>query len=514
MYEHLITTQADWVFPDLQFIGHQGFAGMAGEYSVLEQILRNYVDTGSLVARRVYDSGVRFDPAFKLGFIDWDFWLQATSNGFRGAYVPGAGFLYRRRPESLVRNAGRDRSEIVGHIRRKYSKWITPRHCTELEHDESPRYALLVLETAEVELFTDPSARSRVISREKFVRRTAWLASRHQLGRSPAYLIASSRANIELLERAKLLHGLLWHLERSALHFGSPVVATYDGADDIAIRTVGAAAVPGLIGLARLDALATPSQGNTPSTVTTRLKTLSMPKVPLAAVSEALGCLMADIRSAFANDAPSPVLLVNTNHRTHTPVAPLIATYFDMGPLLPLADKGPRICILSRASDLDALIVDLESDLMNAKAAGWSVHVVWIQPRSINGSLERGHCIDSLVPVSSDDCSDATTREAARLLAGLLSGMTLVLNCGCSEWLFLSGQIKRYGIHTVFWDCAYDKSSRDPLSWHKGLQYEHALSAYLVRDASARTALKALGVPSAKVQQSLSNCLHLLHSCQ
>jgi hypothetical protein len=42
------------------------FLGIAGEYSRLEHILQNYVDTSSLRTRRVVDSGVQFAPEFPL----------------------------------------------------------------------------------------------------------------------------------------------------------------------------------------------------------------------------------------------------------------------------------------------------------------------------------------------------------------------------------------------------------------------------------------------------------------
>ena len=188
------------------------FMGMAGPYSLLEHLNGNVSDAGSLVSREVIDAGVRFDPAFRLGLEDWDFWLQAAERGFRGHHVSGAGFWYRRRPESMLRSTARHENEVTGHLRRKHSRWATARRHVELEHAEAPRYVFWDPQSDAVALFTYPRDRSRTMPLKAFLEQAA-LSVAHECFRTlPAFAISGPESAFADTRR---IVGHIWHMQRT-----------------------------------------------------------------------------------------------------------------------------------------------------------------------------------------------------------------------------------------------------------------------------------------------------------
>src|SRR3546814_10517349 len=78
----------------------------------------------------------------RLGFEDWDFWLQAIGLGYVGRHVESMGLRYRKRPESMLSNSERDRSEILGYMRRKHR---SEEHTSELQSLMRISYAVFCL---------------------------------------------------------------------------------------------------------------------------------------------------------------------------------------------------------------------------------------------------------------------------------------------------------------------------------------------------------------------------------
>ena len=157
MFAALETKQAGWAYADFDMFGVPGFYAARGEYSTLLHLAYNYCEAGSLVARAVFDQGVRFDEAMKLGFEDWDFWWQAAERGFRGVFVPSAGFQYRRRGESMLTHSERARPEILAAMRRKHQKMLRISNLLRLEAAEMPRYRLALVERDEIHQLLDPA---------------------------------------------------------------------------------------------------------------------------------------------------------------------------------------------------------------------------------------------------------------------------------------------------------------------------------------------------------------------
>jgi GT2 family glycosyltransferase len=63
--------------------------------------LGNYIDTCAMFRRKVWDDAGGFDPALRLGYEDWDFWLSAAEKGWKFHHLQDVLFYYRMRPEAL-----------------------------------------------------------------------------------------------------------------------------------------------------------------------------------------------------------------------------------------------------------------------------------------------------------------------------------------------------------------------------------------------------------------------------
>ena len=83
--------EADWFYPDINMFGLDNVSQYRGEYSALIHQQSNICEAGSLVRRRVFAAGVRFDEDMRRGYEDWEFWLSAQAKGFRGRNIPDLG---------------------------------------------------------------------------------------------------------------------------------------------------------------------------------------------------------------------------------------------------------------------------------------------------------------------------------------------------------------------------------------------------------------------------------------
>ena len=109
-------------------------------YSPLVHVaIGNVCDTGSLVSRRVFERGVRFDEDSRSGFEDWDFWLRCIEKGFLGQPHPFA-LAYRQRPESRNQEMMRNTTAIVTHMKAQHKTLSSPQRLLLWEHTTNPRY--------------------------------------------------------------------------------------------------------------------------------------------------------------------------------------------------------------------------------------------------------------------------------------------------------------------------------------------------------------------------------------
>jgi glycosyltransferase involved in cell wall biosynthesis/GT2 family glycosyltransferase len=147
----------DWFYPNITYFGLRFDGDHSGPYHVTTHTIANICEAGSLVRRRVFEAGVRFDERMRLGYEDWDFWLSAVERGFRGCHWPSAGFLYRKRPESMISHSARKDAEIREYMHGKH-RWLDdPLDLAGFENREVPRFAIVLVDRGVVRLTSDPT---------------------------------------------------------------------------------------------------------------------------------------------------------------------------------------------------------------------------------------------------------------------------------------------------------------------------------------------------------------------
>ncbi len=249
-----------WVYPDFDMFGQPMNGSGGGAWSLLAHLVDNLCEAGSLVRRAVFEAaGLRFDPAMRSGFEDWDFWLQAGAAGFRGQHLPRSGFRYRRRPESMLAEADRQRAVLLEGLRAKHrARLFAPRRLLALEAAEMPRTALhladgggsevrWLLDPAEdlAEILTPAEARARFLAAEETPSSVF----------HPALLAFAAPQAMTLLRAARLVRGVFWRAE-AALREGrataSAVVAVEIGIAEGEEAVVTELHGPGPVGEAAL----------------------------------------------------------------------------------------------------------------------------------------------------------------------------------------------------------------------------------------------------------------------
>lgn len=232
-----------WVYPNIDKFGIGWNGAYHAPYSRLLHItFDNICEAGSMVARRVFDAGIRFDESMRAGFEDWEFWLQCIGHGFKGANHPFFGFDYRQRAESMLRDSHRTKAAIMSYIRDKHKTLFAPDTITRWEHEESPRFAAIATGTYAVSLFTDPTAPHARIDLETYIDRY-WAAlvepDSHGV---PPFMIWAAPAHFEAMRKIGILHNVLWHAERLAEKHHLVAIRLEHDASKIELQQIGAGA--------------------------------------------------------------------------------------------------------------------------------------------------------------------------------------------------------------------------------------------------------------------------------
>ena len=84
-------------------------------------LFRHTIGPVGLTRRALWEDVGGYDPAFRTGYEDWDFWLGALERGWRGAKVDAVTFLYRRHGETMVFGARREYRELYAQLRSKHA---------------------------------------------------------------------------------------------------------------------------------------------------------------------------------------------------------------------------------------------------------------------------------------------------------------------------------------------------------------------------------------------------------
>jgi len=209
-------TDVDWFYPNFDMFGLRANEHNGGPFSVAQLAESNICEAGSLIRTRVFTAGVRFDEGMRDGYEDWEFWLSAAREGFRGMPVRQSFLRYRKRPESMLSGSHDSDVHLRSQIRKRH-KWLYDRDTVaQYAARQSPRFTLFETgSNGRVQRFTDPSA---VTPSDEDTALQGMLAAAirpDQVQRPMAWVVARSGV-MEQLAEMKLAASALWHLHTSA----------------------------------------------------------------------------------------------------------------------------------------------------------------------------------------------------------------------------------------------------------------------------------------------------------
>ncbi|MBD9527789.1 glycosyltransferase [Paracoccus sp. PAR01] len=205
--------QADWFYPDFDFFGQNGHYITDRNHELLFHAQINICEAGSLIRRRVFDAGIRFDEDMKRGYEDWDFWLSAARAGFSGQSAAQPLLLYRKRPVSMLSNSHDADADLRRYLEQKHAWLFNTPKLLALEAARFPRFAVIEGHGSTVRLQTDPD-QSREITPQELERQIMAHFAEPFANHAPAYLVFLREGVSARLLENRLLHSFFWNAER------------------------------------------------------------------------------------------------------------------------------------------------------------------------------------------------------------------------------------------------------------------------------------------------------------
>ena len=505
-----------WAYPDFDLFGIEGAWSTAGTHHLLQHLTENICDAAVLVRRDVFEAGVAFDDSLRAGFEDWDFFLRAVQAGYRGVHVPQAGFAYRRRPESMLTEARRDRAALLSALRARHGALYAPRRILALEEQEAPRFVLFEPDSAVACL--DPDAPPPGDAPDALLQR---LAAAHQApGRDHAPMLAvfAAAGVLPVLRRSGLLRGLLAHAER--LLETTPIC-----------RVTLAAAPEGRIGLtpdhsapAEDAALVVLRSATLARAAKTEEALTALPSRGLAASltgpvpppggALALAEAVVPRLGAALRDLPPPRIWRADGRVARSEAAGRVArAALQAWPLLPLAPRPdrPDIAFVTPVFSMGGVERVLCCLATGMRRAGWRTHLVVTGAETIARPPDGS--FDGIVLLPGFDAERhgggrnahagaatsllADESEEARALLGLLAPMQAVLVTHAFAGHAMAGRLRRLGVRTA---CALHLTESgafgEPIgNPQSALAYQHAYDLFVTHSRQLARWCAASGVP-------------------
>jgi glycosyltransferase involved in cell wall biosynthesis len=517
--------EVGWVYPDFDLFGIAGAWSTAGSHHLLQHLTENVCDAAVLVRREMIEAGVAFDESLKAGFEDWDFLLRAAAAGFRGAHLPAAGFVYRRRPESMLRDARRGAGALFAALQARHPALYAPRRILDLEAQEAPRFAIFTPAGAIACL--DPDAPADLAPAAGLLEHLAQAQAAPGRLHAPALLVFAAIGAIEALRGAGLLRGALAHAER--LLEAAPVctLTLYPSVDGLVglepdIRPEIDAAQMVVV---RRDALvAAARQGPALALLARRGLAASIPgPVPVPGGALDLAELSVSGLAAALGGLPRARIWRADGRVPRDGAARRVArSVLRAWPLLPIRPDPARrdiafVTPVFGLGGVERVLVCLSAAL---RRRGWRTHLVVTGAERV-GAPPRG-AFDSLVLLPGFDSerhgggrnayAGAATSllgedsEEAEALAGLLAPMHAVLTTHAFAGHALAGRLRRMGVRTA---CGLHLAERgrfgEPIgNPHSALAYEHAYDLLVTHSRALAAWCAGAGVPREKIL-ALSN---------
>lgn len=536
----LAEPEASWIYPNIDMFGLRKNYDYGGPYSLLKHTQYNICEAGSLVHRRIFDTGIRFDEGMKFGYEDWDFWLTAASRGFRGSNAANFGFRYRNRGDSMLSEAHGLDAELQAYMQRKHKSILGKRGLLRLESREAPRYAILFTDTNEVLVTTgstDPAAAIPQPEFDEVFWRNITLPTRQY---QPPFLVFMSRATFELLSKMGLL---LWILHDSEVSLKENNIASYIlepvPSESFQILPGGKAIESDVVVLGRdlvsaiirstdtswVDQAVMPPDAMKVLTKTVRFA--QRQEVGILPKGSAVLSLLARIRlwraSAYRTasekrwiwrefSVPPPHTLyynVRTAFGGDVPYPMSSSSCKSIGFVLPIASLG----------GVERVTYNIASQFAEN---GWKVHLFVIGQTHINIPSEFSRVLTSINFLNDgsfggwDDRSEyqGTALSAARnssqatgRIVAALAWLDIVVNCHSGELNAAAAELRRLGVKTaahlhLLDQTRFGRSVGHPLI---ALAYEHAYDLIICNSHQLQSWMHAAGVPYEKLIR-VPNC--------
>lgn len=115
------------VYSDAILFGERDEVRKAGAFNPEQLMAGNFIDACAVFRKEVWIKNQGYDTHLPFGFYeDWEFWLNALSNGFQFSYIAAPLFYYRVNTTGLL-SVGSDpdkRQQVVGYIMNKHNRLI------------------------------------------------------------------------------------------------------------------------------------------------------------------------------------------------------------------------------------------------------------------------------------------------------------------------------------------------------------------------------------------------------
>lgn len=523
-----------WVYPNIDMFGLVNHFDYSGPYSLFRHAHHNICEAGSLVHRRVFDAGIRFDETMRQGYEDWDFWLTAAEQGFRGVQLPHFGFRYRNRGESMLSQAHRDDSEIQARMKRKHPAVLGRKGLLALEAKEAPRYAIFFSDTNEVLITSADFDSWTTVSQEEF-QEMLWRNIIIPSGQyvSP-FFVFMTKPIYKLLEELGLLRWVLYDCESTlkTMNIACLMIATSAG-NTFEVRPGAVASESDVVVLTRdlvcasirdvdtswIEKLLSPDDAMRVAT-----KTLVVPHPPgFIAVQKRLAtfALLLRIRSWRASHYRS-VAGHSWIWREST-VPPPHALYFHVRAAFggevtfPATREGVKnigfVLPIVSAGGVERVAYNVAQEFVRA---GWRAHLFVVGQTRIDIPDEFASSFASINFLNDEafgswdakSCYQGTDlssvrnnpRAAQRLLAAL-TWLDVVVNCHCGELNAVAAELRQIGIKMIAHLHLLDMSRFDRSMGHPMLvlAYEHAYDLVICNSKQLLRWMHGAGIPEEKL---------------
>lgn len=546
-------SRTDWVYPNIDMFGLREAWDYVGEYSVIRNLNENICEAGSLVHRRVFEAGLRFDETMLSGYEDWDFWLSAAEKGFRGTCLGTFGFEYRRRPESMVTGSHRQDHAIRSYMRRKHKSLLSTARLLQEEQVSHPRYAIHYCDSDRILAATDARlALSQPLSLDAF-ERLCWKAiSEPARTEVPGFVLSTTSQGLDLLKRLGLLPWALWCLEErlaeahvaclsvEIAEYGAQVGvvdATSQGPIDRSRSWVMAMMPRSLLNSCAQDKSTTwfdslMAERPQPKFVHIQLKLPNEHAIKnrLTAVASSPNAVFAGLQRIvhrLHHSRFKPTSSESWSWRNIPPgrVQPAFAVVRQLAeinaPLLPLVPSKGTFGSVAFAlpyvsfGGVEKVAINMAGEL---RRRGYSPHLVITDTRSselpqivrqnfetisflCEDDINRWNPQSTYLGTATSDWSRGGSSRQIQRALGLLSGFDVLINAHCKDLNAVIGELRRRGVRTISHQHVVDlnKFGRPGGHPYLTLAYEHGYEAIVCCSNMMRAWLAGMGVPSDKL---------------